>query len=117
MNACRLDLAFDKESFLRAEFQFTTEAGDLVGMADKQYRIIIKESLETETELFNIIMPIVVHELDSAYWLAKLELTQPETIIETGLLHYVIYKENPVPGNEDSNEAIIYGTILMNKRI
>lgn len=117
MNAAKLDLFFDTNSFLRAEFQFTTESGDLVGMADKQYRIIIKESLETDTELFNIVLPKVVHETNPNYWLAKLELGQPDTDIPGGILHYVLYKENPVPGNEDSNEAIIYGTITMNKRI
>lgn len=116
MNAAKLDLEFDKNSFLRAEFQFTKEDGDLVGAADKQYRIIVKESLETDVELFNIVMPIVVHEDDEDYWMAKFELYQPLTNVEAEFLYYTIYKENPVEGNEDSNEAIIHGNITMNKR-
>lgn len=116
-NAVRLDLEFTKESWLREEFQFTKENGDLVGAGDKQYRFIAKESLETDIEIFNIVMPIVVHELDPNYWMAKVEIYSGDMNIQPDFLHYVIRKENPVEGNEDSDEIIIYGQITVNKRI
>lgn len=117
MKAARLDLEFDKDSWLRAEFQIVRSSGDLIGVADKQYRFIAKESLETDLELFNIVMPIVTIEGNDTYWNIKVELERPDTDVEASLLHYIIRQENPEEGNEGSDEILIYGTITMNKRI
>lgn len=117
MKAARLDLEFDKDSWLRAEFQMVRPSGELYAPGDKQYRFIAKESLETEDEIYNMVMPIVTIEGNEEYWNTKLEIYRPETDIEPSLLHYIIRQENPVPGNEDSDETIIYGTITMNNRI
>lgn len=117
MKAVRLDLEFDKDSWLRAEFQFIRMSGDLVGAGDKQYRFIAKESLETEIEIYNQIMPIITIEGNDDYWNAKVEIYRPLTDIEPSLLHYIIRQENPEPGNEDSDETLIYGIITLDKRI
>lgn len=117
MQAARLDLEFDKDSWLRIEIQIIRPAGDLISPEDKQYRFVAKESLATETMIYNDIMQVVVHEEDDNYWMIKQEIYRPRTDIDPDLLHYIIRQENPVEGNEDSDEALIFGTIDMKKRI
>lgn len=117
MRAARLDLEFDKDSWLRAEFQIIRQTGDLISPDDKQYRFIAKESLEAEAEVYNQLMPVITIPGNDDYWNIKVEIYRPETDIVPDLLHYVIRQENPSPGNEDSDEYLIYGTIKMNKRI
>lgn len=115
MQAAKLDLEFDKDSWLRAEFHLVNKEGELIYPVEKQYRFIAKESLETEVELFNQIMPIIDGEGD--FWLTKIEIYKEASDVEADLLHYVVREESTEEGNEDSDEILVYGTIKMNKRI
>lgn len=117
MNAAQLDLEFDKDSWLRAEFQFLKPTGELDGVEDHNYRFIAKESLETEDEMYNILMPKIPFGPNEEFWMTKVEIYRPATNVDPDLLHYIIRQENPEPGNEDSDEIVIFGTLTLNKRI
>lgn len=117
MNAAKLDLEFDKNSWLRAEFQFLKPNGDLQDAEEYQYRFIAKESLETDVEIYNFLMPIIPFDGNEDVWMSKVEIYKEASNIDPDFVHYVIQRENPVEGNEDSDEILVYGQLKLNKRI
>lgn len=116
MNAAKLNLEFDKNSWLRAEFQFLKADGTLQPSEETQYRFIAKESLETDVEIYNMLLPIIPMD-ENGLWMSKVEIYKEATDIDPDFVHYVIQRENTEEGNEDSDELIIYGQLKLNKRI
>lgn len=119
MLSAQQDLFFDKDSWLRAEFQFIHEDGTYRDTTNKRYRFIAKESITSNVELFNQIIPIIAIDDPDAEdaWMTKIEVSRDDNDVTAEVLDYIIREESTLPNNTFQDEILVHGKLSLYKRI
>jgi len=115
MNAAKLDLTAFKGSVFIEEFQLVDSAGNPRSLVNKQVRFVCKESLDTETELFNFLPTIS----DASLGMFKVQICAADTDISSDtnndFTSYQILMESTLVGEVCQTECLVFGNLLFTR--